>query len=139
MVDTKERMNVGIILEQWLKANGYDGLYCVEGDVCGCRADDMAIRCDGIYLDCQPGYEGPDPSNEGGWSIYDDKKQAEEAKAMRNKFPGTCYHCGKLVEVGDGHFARIDSSLGVGTWRTIHASCCITARKERAAKEKDNG
>jgi len=42
---------------------------------------------------------------------------------MRNKFPGTCYRCGKPVAVGDGHFER----FGHG-WRTQHASCAIEHR-----------
>jgi hypothetical protein len=42
---------------------------------------------------------------------------------MRNKFPGVCYRCGKLVEPGDGHFERF-----LGGWRTQHASCAIKFR-----------
>ncbi len=34
----------------------------------------------------------------------------------RNKFKGTCYKCGLLVDVGTGHFERHN-----GTWRTQHA------------------
>jgi ribosomal protein L24E len=47
---------------------------------------------------------------------------------MRNKYKGTCYYCGKTVEVGDGHFERYK-----GGWRTIHANCVF---KQREQKEK---
>lgn len=47
---------------------------------------------------------------------------------MRNKFPGTCYRCGKRVEVGMGHFERYNRG-----WRTQHAICAINARKQAAA------
>jgi hypothetical protein len=47
---------------------------------------------------------------------------------MRNRFPGTCYRCGKPVAAGEGHFERHR-----GGWRTQHADCAIKARKEREA------
>lgn len=49
---------------------------------------------------------------------------------MRNKYPGTCYFCGKLVEKGQGHFERHK-----GGWRTIHA-LCVT--RQRAEKQEAN-
>ena len=42
---------------------------------------------------------------------------------MRNRFPGTCYRCGKIVEAGAGHFVRFQ-----GSWRTQHADCAIEHR-----------
>jgi predicted metal-binding protein len=42
---------------------------------------------------------------------------------MRNKFPGTCYQCGKPVAVGEGHFERFK-----GGWRVQHVSCCLVRR-----------
>lgn len=42
---------------------------------------------------------------------------------MRNRYPGTCYRCGKTVDAGDGHFERHN-----GGWRTQHASCAIAHR-----------
>ena len=42
---------------------------------------------------------------------------------MRNKYPGICYRCGKMVEPGDGHFER----YGKG-WRIQHAKCTIKYR-----------
>jgi len=45
---------------------------------------------------------------------------------VRNKYPGICYRCDKLVKAGDGHFERHN-----GGWRTQHAICAIKARKEK--------
>ena len=42
---------------------------------------------------------------------------------MRNRYPGTCYRCGKRVESGEGHFERYR-----GKWRTQHADCAIQYR-----------
>lgn len=42
---------------------------------------------------------------------------------MRNKYPGTCYRCGKHVAPGEGHFERFN-----GGWRTQHATCAIEHR-----------
>lgn len=42
---------------------------------------------------------------------------------MRNKYPGICYRCGKLVQPGQGHFERHK-----GKWRVQHASCAIEYR-----------
>lgn len=42
---------------------------------------------------------------------------------MRNKFPGTCFRCGELVEVGAGHFERTGDH-----WRVQHAGCAIKFR-----------
>ena len=45
---------------------------------------------------------------------------------MRNKYPGTCYRCGKPVAVGEGHFERHQ-----GGWRTQHATCAIEHREAK--------
>jgi len=46
-------MNVKEITEQYLRANGYDGLYNENGE-CGCeRGDLMPCDCTGIE-DCEP-------------------------------------------------------------------------------------
>lgn len=51
---------------------------------------------------------------------------------MRNRFPGTCYRCGKPVAAGAGHFEKITERNRrpgeTGTWRTQHASCAIEHR-----------
>lgn len=44
--------NVRSILEEWLKANGFDGLY---SDDCGCEIGDLA-PCDEPMTACEPGY-----------------------------------------------------------------------------------
>ena len=42
---------------------------------------------------------------------------------MRNKYPGTCYRCGRHCGAGEGHFERYR-----GGWRVQHAICAIEAR-----------
>ena len=48
-------MKVKEILQQWLKDNGYDGLFC---EYCGCERDDIC-PCDlsPNIVDCEPGYK----------------------------------------------------------------------------------
>lgn len=38
---------------------------------------------------------------------------------MRNRYPGTCYKCGKHVDVGFGFFERYH-----GSWRVQCVKCC---------------
>ena len=57
---------------------------------------------------------------------------------MRNRYPGTCYRCGKRVEKGEGHFELIHKKErvpGGPAWRTQHADCCIRAREEKAKEQ----
>lgn len=51
---------------------------------------------------------------------------------MRNRYPGICYRCGQSVAAGDGHFERHS-----GGWRTQHATCAVTHRRDRIATPKD--
>jgi hypothetical protein len=56
-------MNVKEIVLQWLKANGYDGLFI---DDCGCVLDDLMPCAAAYYGDggcdgCVPGYKVPCP------------------------------------------------------------------------------
>tara|TARA_Y100000310_G_C20624286_1_gene785002 strand:- start:350 stop:529 length:180 start_codon:yes stop_codon:yes gene_type:complete len=44
------------ILEQWLKANGYDGLYS-PGE-CACKIGDLIV-CESECSQCAPGYLWP--------------------------------------------------------------------------------
>ena len=53
---------------------------------------------------------------------------------MRNKYPGMCYRCGKLVAAGSGHFEKIH---GPTKWRVQHAECAIKAREEKQDKTKE--
>lgn len=50
---------------------------------------------------------------------------------MRNKHPGTCYRCGKLVAKGAGHFERKN-----GAWRVQHADCAISARQQKSEGQR---
>ncbi len=50
-------MTVRQILEEWLKARGYDGL-CHPDCGCGCRIDDI-MPCGECFDDCEPGYKQP--------------------------------------------------------------------------------
>ena len=50
---------------------------------------------------------------------------------MRNKYKGTCYYCGKIVEIGEGHFERYKSG-----WRTIHANCVFKQRDEKLRRKQ---
>ncbi len=50
---------------------------------------------------------------------------------MRNKFPGTCYRCGKTVEKQAGNFERYK-----GGWRVIHAECVLEQRAEKEAAKR---
>lgn len=54
---------------------------------------------------------------------------------MRNKFPGTCYRCGKQVPAGEGHFERAPASRMTmaerargAKFRVQHADCAIKYR-----------
>ena len=50
-------MNVKEIVEAYLKANGYDGLFNPHAN-CACLSNDL-VSCDGNPCDCQPGYRIP--------------------------------------------------------------------------------
>lgn len=52
---------------------------------------------------------------------------------MRNKFPGTCYRCGMIVEIGDGHYERTKNH----GWRTQHADCAIRWRNVSPAPSRE--
>jgi hypothetical protein len=53
---------------------------------------------------------------------------------MRNRFPGTCYFCGKICKAGEGHFEQ-DGFVAPGSrqvrWKTIHAECVFEQRKQK--------
>jgi len=62
---------------------------------------------------------------------------------MRNKYRGTCYRCGEVVEPGEGHFEKDESKR---KWLTQHAECAIAFRGTQVGKgepmqprPKDNG
>ena len=49
---TKKVTSVGEIVQEYLRANGYDGL---AGENCGCGVDDL-FACGENCLDCNPAY-----------------------------------------------------------------------------------
>ncbi len=53
-------MEVRQIVEQWLRANKYDGLTTED---CGCEVDDL-MPCGEIISDCKAGYKVPCPGPE---------------------------------------------------------------------------
>lgn len=55
---------------------------------------------------------------------------------MRNRFPGTCYRCGKRVEAGEGHFEKIKKAGPGPKWRTQHADCAIQYRGTTHSAER---
>lgn len=52
-------MTVLKIVTEYLKANGYDGLYSIDGE-CGCKIGDLA-PCGQMPTDCKAGFERPCP------------------------------------------------------------------------------
>lgn len=54
-------MNILIIVKEYLKNNGFDGLY--QPAECSCQLSDL-MPCDNAYTDCVPGYKTECP--EGG-------------------------------------------------------------------------
>ena len=53
-------MDIRQIVEQWLRANNYDGL-CSED--CGCEVDDL-MPCGEYVNDCEAGYKVPCPGGD---------------------------------------------------------------------------
>ena len=49
-------MNVCVIVQEYLKEHGYDGLHSPYD--CACEVDDLAPCC-GDMEDCEPGYKVP--------------------------------------------------------------------------------
>lgn len=70
-------MSVKEIVADYLKANGYDGLY--NGDAeCGCDLDDL-MPCEGNPCCCQPGYKvGCGGCEEYNWCISSDARCCRE-------------------------------------------------------------
>lgn len=55
----EKRQNIRDIVDQWLRANGYDGL---AGEECGCECGDL-MPCDDPNIDnCVPGHKIPCPT-----------------------------------------------------------------------------
>jgi hypothetical protein len=56
---------------------------------------------------------------------------------MRNRYPGTCYRCGKHCAAGDGHFEKIPGTRN--GWRVQHANCAIKYRGTDHHYEDEHG
>ena len=56
-------MNVARIISEYLKTNGYDGLYNLDGG-CACEIGDLA-PCECLNLDCKAGIKEPCDCEEG--------------------------------------------------------------------------
>ena len=57
-------MNVKQIVKEYLKTNGYDGLFNENGECC-CNFEEIegCPFCDDIPCDCRPGYKVPCPDD----------------------------------------------------------------------------
>jgi len=64
-------MTVKAIVTQWLKNNGYDGLFC-PGE-CACLIDDLAPCGGECFMDCSPGYRYPPEDNEASFTMCAEK------------------------------------------------------------------
>lgn len=62
--EKKKNPTVLEILREYLKGNGYDGLYSAD-DVCGCDADDLA-PCFEVGPNCRAGHLIDPPQGEEG-------------------------------------------------------------------------
>jgi hypothetical protein len=57
-------------LSKELLEKGYGGLYCVEGDPCGCEINDIGPCGEGPTPECKPGYKIHHPTNQDIWAIW---------------------------------------------------------------------
>lgn len=64
-----ESLDVGDMVEHYLRSHGYEGLYNEAGsDGCGCRIDDL-IPCGEVATECLPGMLAPCDCGDHNWSI----------------------------------------------------------------------
>ena len=64
------------ILENYLKANGFDGL-CHGPTECACGLDDLVGPCEGAQPDCKPAYRIDHPQG-GPWYVVMDHRPSEQ-------------------------------------------------------------
>ncbi len=64
-------MTVIKIVEQYLRQNGYDGLYNENGE-CACKTDGL-VPCEQIGDDCCAGYLAPCDCGDHDWHIQEEK------------------------------------------------------------------
>ncbi len=76
-------MTVKEIMTQWLKDNGYDGLFA-PGE-CACAANDLMPCCESCEW-CEPGYvQGPDPDGECDFMLGASKPKTEQTNTERER------------------------------------------------------
>jgi hypothetical protein len=70
--------------EQKLFEQGYGGLYCVEGDPCGCELSDLYPCESGPTAECKPGYKIYHPTKKEMWAIWEtnEPKTKEDFKQI---------------------------------------------------------
>lgn len=72
-----ESITVKKIVVDWLKANGYDGLYNEEGP-CGCILDDLICCADSGIEQCEAGHRIDGDNEDGfGYLMYPGKAKEE--------------------------------------------------------------
>jgi hypothetical protein len=75
----KNEITVKQIVIEYLKINGYDGLYCDYNDRCGCGLEDL-MPCDGNNTDhCIAGHARKDPTGEVDFLIFPGKRRGRKA------------------------------------------------------------
>ncbi|MBV6342412.1 hypothetical protein [Candidatus Magnetobacterium casense] len=68
--------NVSIIIEEYIRANGFDGLVNPEIE-CGCPVDEGLFPCDSVCPECQPGYKGKSNDPDYEYMMFVDKPTDE--------------------------------------------------------------
>ncbi len=86
-------MTIAEIVKDYLKREGYDGLY--QSGECACLADDLMPCCEDSIADCEAGYkvdctaECFEAHERGGWHIQAEKPEGtREARSEPCVFPG---------------------------------------------------
>lgn len=76
------------ILELWLKAHGYDGLYEEYGE-CACKLGDLC-PCDASPEGCRPGYlsrPGPEDDPDCEWVISEQRPEERLRDMLKRAYP----------------------------------------------------
>ena len=62
------KMTVKVIIGDYLKSHGFDGL-CHPETECGCGLDDLIGPCEGAQQDCRPAHKIQDPEGDPWYTI----------------------------------------------------------------------
>lgn len=68
-------IDVESIVEEYLKKNGFDGLF--QPGECACKIGELG-PCDHLCLDCEPGYITETPGGEFDWIIEREKREEQD-------------------------------------------------------------